>query len=294
VIADVAAPLGRVEPRAEAPARRTAAPARNPRGAEAAAIVVGGLFLFGLIALPLISVFYEAFRAGAAAFAATFADTYAQDAISLTLEVTACVVVGNTLFGVLAGWTIAKYRFPGKALLLTAIDIPLSVSPVVAGLAILFSVGARSPFGNWLLAHGVQVAFAPPGIVLATMFVTFPYVAREFAAFLQEAGRELEEVALSLGASVWQTFWRVTLPNAKWALINGILLCNARAMGEFGAVSVISGRIRGLTDTVPLHIEILYNEDAFVGAFSLAASLALVTIGLTLLRSWIEHRSRRA
>jgi len=267
------------------------APARAPRGAEAIAILVGAAFVAGLVLLPLVSVFAEAFSAGFAAFAATFADRYAQSAIVLTLEVAAITLVANTLFGVLAGWTIAKYRFPGKALLLSAIDLPLSVSPVVAGLAILLSVGGRSPVGAWLLAHGVQVAFATPGIVLATIFVTFPYVAREFAAFLQEQGRDLEEAALSLGASLWQTFTRVTLPGARWALLNGILLCNARAMGEFGAVSVISGRIRGLTDTVPLHIEILYNEDAFVGAFSLAATLAFVTIVLTLLRAWVERRS---
>jgi sulfate transport system permease protein len=281
--------------RVPVPARKVAGAvsARPPRGAEAAAIGLAIAIVAGLVALPLLSIFFEAFRAGAGAFAASFADRYAQSAIALTLEVTACTLVANTLFGVLAGWTIAKYRFPGKALLLSAIDLPLSVSPVVAGLAILLTVGARSPLGGWLLAHGIQVAFAPPGIVLATIFVTFPYVAREFAAFLQEQGRELEEAALSLGASVWQTFWRVTLPNARWALLNGILLCNARAMGEFGAVSVISGRIRGLTDTVPLHIEILYNEDAFVAAFSLAAALATVTIGLTLVRSAIEHRLAR-
>jgi len=290
VIADAAAPA-LVGPRLEVRVSSPSAPARAPRGAEAIAILVGAAFVAGLVLLPLVSVFAEAFSAGFAAFAATFADRYAQSAIVLTLEVAAITLVANTLFGVLAGWTIAKYRFPGKALLLSAIDLPLSVSPVVAGLAILLSVGGRSPVGAWLLAHGVQVAFATPGIVLATIFVTFPYVAREFAAFLQEQGRDLEEAALSLGASLWQTFTRVTLPGARWALLNGILLCNARAMGEFGAVSVISGRIRGLTDTVPLHIEILYNEDAFVGAFSLAATLAFVTIVLTLLRAWVERRS---
>jgi sulfate transport system permease protein len=167
------------------------------------------------------------------------------------------------------------------------------VSPVVAGLAILLSVGIHSPVGGWLVEHGIRVAFAPPGIALATIFVTFPYVARELAAFLQEQGRDLEEAALSMGASLWQTFWRVTLPGARWALLGGMLLCNARALGEFGAVSVISGRIRGLTDTVPLHIEILYNEDAFAAAFSLSAGLALVTIGLTLLRTYAEHRATR-
>jgi sulfate transport system permease protein len=174
---------------------------------------------------------------------------------------------------------------------LAAIDLPLTVSPVVAGLAILLTVGPHTAPGAWLLARGLHVAFAPAGIVLATIFVTFPYVARELTVFLQEQGRELEEAALSMGASVWQTFWRVTLPNAKWALLNGVLLCNARAMGEFGAVSVISGRIRGQTDTVPLHIEILYNENTFVGAFALAASLAMLTMLLSGFRALVEART---
>jgi sulfate transport system permease protein len=247
------------------------------------ALIVGSAFAiaFCLVGLPLVFVFAEAFTGGLGTIAATFADPYAQSAIRLTLIVAAATVLFNGTFGVLAAWTIAKYRFPGKALLLAAIDVPLTVSPVVAGLAVLFVVGARSPFGGWLLSHGIHVAFSPPGIVLATIFVTFPYVARELVTFMQERGRELEESALVLGASVWQTLWRVTLPNARFALLNGLLLCNARAMGEFGAVSVISGRIRGLTTTVPLHIEMLYNENAFAGAFALSAGLALVTIGLT-------------
>ncbi len=273
------------------PVRERTPGAKTPRGPETIAIVCGGFFVVALVVLPLLSVFYEAFRAGTGAFFAAFADGYARSAIVLSLEIAAIVVVANTLFGILAGWTIAKYRFPGKALLLSAIDIPLSVSPVVAGLAILLCVGANSPLGGWLVAHGIRLAFAPPGIALATIFVTFPYVAREFATFLQEQSRDLEEAALSLGASVPQTFWRVTLPNGRYALLNGMLLCNARALGEFGAVSVISGRIRGLTDTVPLHIEILYNEAAFTSAFALAAGLACVTIGLTALRNFLERRA---
>ncbi len=273
------------------PVRERSQGAKPPRGFAALGIAIGATFVVALVVLPLLSVFYEAFRAGTGAFFAAFADGYARSAILLTLQIAGIVVVANTLFGILAGWTIAKYRFPGKALLLSAIDLPLSVSPVVAGLAILLCVGSRSPLGAWLVAHGFQVAFAPPGIALATIFVTFPYVAREFAAFLQEQSRDLEEAALSLGASVPQTFWRVTLPNGRYALLNGILLCNARAMGEFGAVSVISGRIRGLTDTVPLHIEILYNDNAFVAAFALATGLALVTISLTALRALLERRS---
>jgi sulfate transport system permease protein len=250
-------------------------------------VAVACAIALGLVALPLVFVFAQAFSGGLSAIVATFADPFAQSAIRLTLGVAAVTVAFNTTFGVLAAWTISKYRFPGKAFLVTAIDLPLTVSPVVAGLAMILVVGAHSPFGAWLLAHGIHVAFSPPGIALATIFVTFPYVAREAISFMQERGRELEEAALVLGANVFQTLLRVTLPTARAALINGILLCNARAMGEFGAVSVISGRIRGLTTTVPLHIEMLYNENAFAGAFALSAALALLTIGLTGARSLI-------
>ena len=219
-------------------------------------------------------------------------EPYAQSAIVLTLEVAAMTVAVNTVFGLLAGWTIAKYRFPGKAWLIAAIDLPLTVSPVVAGLAILLTFGPHLPLGAWFVAHGVHVVFAFPGIVLATIFVTFPYVARTYSTYLLEQGRELEEAALSLGASVWQTLWKVTLPSSRWALLTGVLLCNARAMGEFGAVSVVSGRIRGLTDTVPLHVEILYNEDAFVGAFALSAALATVTMVFSAMRTIAERRGQ--
>ncbi len=293
MIAQIAGkPPAAVERVVQSTARRVSG-ARRPDASATIAIVVGVLFVGLLVVVPLVSVFVEAFSAGAKTFVDAFSDPYALSAIVLTLEVGAVTLVVNTLFGILAAWTISKYRFPGKALLLSAIDIPLSVSPVVAGLAILLTVGIHSPLGAWLVAHGIRVAFAPPGIALATIFVTFPYVARELAAFLQEQGRDLEEAALSMGASLWQTFWRVTLPGARWALVGGMLLCNARALGEFGAVSVISGRIRGLTDTVPLHIEILYNEDAFAAAFALSAGLAIVTIGLTLLRTYAEHRATR-
>jgi sulfate transport system permease protein len=278
-----------VSRRRVAPPRSQSPAVRRLDAGEIVAIVAGVAVVGALVVLPLASVFFEAFKSGLAAFASVFGDPYARSAIVLTLQTAAIVVVCNTAFGILAAWTLAKYRFPGKALLTSAIDLPLSVSPVVAGLAILLSLGAHSPVGAWLLAHGIHVAFAPAGIAIVTIFVTFPYVARELSAFLSEQGRELEEAALLLGASTWQTLWRVTLPGARWALLNGMLLCNARALGEFGAVSVISGRIRGLTDTVPLHIEILYNEDAFVAAFALSAALASVTIFLTLVRSWIEH-----
>jgi len=255
-----------------------------------ASLVAAVLVLGVLVLLPLASIVYEALRSGIGPALATFADPYARDAIGLTVLVALATIAVNGAFGVLAGWTLTKYRFPGKAALVTLIDLPLTVSPVVAGLAVLLCFGNRSPLGGWLEEYGIHVAFAPLGIVLATIFVTFPYVARETIALLNETGRELEEAALGLGANVWQTLLRVTLPNARGALLNGLLLCNARALGEFGAVSVISGRIRGLTVTVPLHIEDLYNEDNIVGAFTLAALLAAVAIALTLTRSALEHR----
>jgi sulfate transport system permease protein len=276
----------------EAGALAQSAFASGERSRWAGRAVMGAvaLLLGGFVGLPLASVAYEALRAGLPAALATFADPYARSAIALTIAVAIIAVAINGAFGVLAAWTLSKYTFPGKALVLAIIDLPLTVSPVVAGLAILLCFGQHSPIGAFLQAHGWKVAFAPPGIVLATMFVTFPYVARETLALMTETGRDLEEAALGLGASVWQTFWRVTFPNARWAILNGLLLCNARALGEFGAVSVISGRIRGLTDTVPLHIEILYNEDNLVGAFTLAATLAIVAIALTLIRSALDAR----
>lgn len=255
----------------------------------ASAIV--GLLL--LVVLPLAEVFVQALHSGIVPAIHSFSDPYTQAAIRLTLTTTLIVVAFNSIFGVLAAWTIAKYRFPGKALLMTLIDLPLTVSPVVAGLAILLVFGSTTLVGGWLSDHGVKVAFAPPGIAIATIFVTFPYIARELIASMQERGRELEEASFLLGASLPQTLMQVTLPSAKWAFFNGLLLCNARAMGEFGAVSVISGRIRGLTDTVPLHIEILYNEYDFVAAFALAALLSLTTIALTLVRAFVERAERR-
>jgi sulfate/thiosulfate transport system permease protein len=257
--------------------------------------IAGVALLLGFfVLLPLVSIAYEALRAGWPAAAATFADPNARAAIALTGLATVVTVAFNGAFGVLAGWTLTKYRFPGKALLLAIIDLPLTVSPVVAGLALLLCFGTRSPLGAWFAEHGWKIAFAPPGIILATIFVTFPYVARETIALMSETGRELEEAALGMGASLWQTFSRVTFPRARLAILNGLLLCNARALGEFGAVSVISGNIRGLTDTVPLHIDILYNEDNLVGAFTLAAALVIAAIALTLIRSAVEAYRRRA
>lgn len=248
------------------------------------------VFIGGFIGIPLATIAAQAFAAGWDGALAPFSDPTALAAIRLTIVVAAIVVAANTVFGVIAAWTIAKYRFPGKSVLVTAIDLPLTVSPVVAGLAILFTYGARAPMGSWLLAHGFQVAFALPGIVVATSFVTFPYVAREVLAFMTEEGRELEEAALLLGASAWQAFRRVTLPRARWALLNGVLLTNARAMGEFGAVSVVSGHIRGLTNTMPLHVEVLYNDYQFVGAFTVASLLALLAIVTLTLKSLLEWR----
>jgi len=275
----------------DAPAFAVQAPVRERVHAADRLAIAGVAALLGFfVFLPLCSIFYEALRAGWPAAAATFADPYARDAIALTAVTAAITIAFNGAFGVLAGWTLTKYRFPGKAVLLAIIDLPLTVSPVVAGLALLLCFGTRSPLGAWFADHGWKIAFAPPGIVLATIFVTFPYVARETIALMGESGNELEEAALGLGASLWQTFTRVTFPRARWAILNGLLLCNARALGEFGAVSVISGNIAGLTNTVSLHIDALYNQDNIVGAFTLAGTLALAAIALTFARrdqTWI-------
>jgi sulfate transport system permease protein len=258
---------------------------RGPGAAGWIMIAVAVALVAGLIGIPLVSVFGEALIGGLGPFLATFTESNALSAIRLTLFVTVCTVTFNAFFGILAGWTIAKYTFPGKPLLLAIIDLPLTVSPVVAGLAILMTAGAHTPLGSWLQTYGIKVAFAPPGIVAATIFVTFPYIARELIAFMQEQGKDQEESALVLGASVRQTLLRVTLPGARIALLNGVILCGARALGEFGAVSVISGRVRGFTETVPLHIEALYNESQFGSAFALASALALTTIIFTLVVS---------
>ncbi len=251
-------------------------------------IALGFLALF--LILPLVAVFAEAFRGGLAAYRSAFDDPDARAAIRLTLLVAATAVPLNLVFGVAAAWAVAKFRFRGKSLLVTLIDLPFSVSPVVAGLILVLLFGAQGLLGPWLEARGLRVIFALPGIVLATVFVTFPFIARELIPLMQDQGTTDEEAALTLGASGWSTFLHVTLPNVKWALLYGVLLCNARAMGEFGAVSVVSGRIRGLTNTVPLHVEILYNEYNLVAAFAMAsvlAGLALVTLAI---KSFLEWR----
>ena len=269
---------GQFKPTTESPATR------------AILIAVALAFLALFLILPLASVFVEAFRKGTAEFLATFGDPDTLAAIRLTLLVAAIAVPLNLVFGVAAAWAIAKFEFKGKAFLTTLIDLPFSVSPVISGLVYILLFGAGSVLGPWLKSHGIEILFAVPGIVLATIFVTFPFVARELIPLMEDQGTGDEEAALSLGASGWQAFWYVTLPNVKWGLLYGVLLCNARAMGEFGAVSVVSGHIRGLTNTMPLHVEILYNEYNFVAAFAvstLLAGLALVTL---VLKSFLEYR----
>jgi sulfate/thiosulfate transport system permease protein len=248
------------------------------------------LFLLLFLLLPLLAVFVEALRQGFGTYLQALVDPDALSAIKLTLIAAAFAVSLNLVFGVAAAWAIAKFEFRGKQFLITLIDLPFSVSPVVAGLIYVLIFGAQGWAGPWFAAHDLKVIFAVPGIVLATVFVTFPFIARELIPLMQEQGTEEEQAALSLGASGWQTFWRVTLPNIKWGLLYGVLLCNARAMGEFGAVSVVSGHIRGQTNTLPLHVEILYNEYNFAAAFavaSLLAGLALVTLAL---KSFLEWR----
>ncbi len=231
-----------------------------------------------LIALPLASVFAEAFRQGADAYFGALGDPMAIAAMKLTLIVAAIAVPLNLVFGVVGAWAIAKFEFRGKSLLIALIDLPFSVSPVVSGLVFVLLFGMQGWFGPFLIEHGVQIIFAVPGLVLATIFVTFPFVARELIPLMQQQGTQEEEAAVALGASGWQIFRRVTLPNIKWGLLYGVLLCNARAMGEFGAVSVVSGHIRGATNTIPLHVEILYNEYNFVAAFAVASLLALLAL----------------
>ena len=264
----------------------TAEPAWVRRTLIAVALLFLALFLF----VPLATVFFEALKKGWDVYLAAIVEDDARSAIRLTLIAAAISVPLNLVFGVAAAWCIAKFEFRGKSLLLTLIDLPFSVSPVIAGLIFVLVFGLQGWFGEWLRDHDLKVIFAVPGIVLATVFITFPFVARELIPLMQAQGREQEEAAVVLGASGWQVFRRVTLPNIKWALLYGVILCNARAMGEFGAVSVVSGHIRGQTNTMPLHIEILYNEYQFAAAFavsSLLAGLALVTLGLKYL---VERR----
>jgi sulfate transport system permease protein len=248
------------------------------------------LFLACFLALPLAAVFAEALRRGFGAYFSAFAESDALASIRLTLLAAGISVPANIVFGVAAAWCIAKFNFPGKSILTTLIDLPFAVSPVISGLIYVLVFGLQGWWGEWLMEHDLKVIFAVPGIVLATTFVTFPFVARELIPLMQAQGSDEEYAALTLGASGWQTFWRVTLPNIKWGLLYGVILCNARAMGEFGAVSVVSGHIRGETNTMPLHVEILYNEYNFVGAFAVASLLALLAIVTLVLKALVEWR----
>jgi sulfate transport system permease protein len=242
------------------------------------------------LVLPLAAVFVEAFRGGVGLFLEAVTEPDALAAIRLTLIVAAIAVPCNLVFGLAAAWAVAKFQFRGKSLLITLIDLPFSVSPVISGLVYVLLFGAQGYFGPWLRQHGIEIVFAVPAIVLATIFVTFPFVARELIPLMQEQGTQDEEAALSLGASGWKTFLLVTLPNVKWALLYGVLLCNARAMGEFGAVSVVSGHIRGKTNTMPLHVEILYNEYAFSAAFAVGSLLALLALATLAIKTFLEWR----
>jgi sulfate transport system permease protein len=263
---------------------------RDPAWARVLLIGIALAFLAFFLLLPLAVVFSQAFAKGVGYFLSAIREPDALSAIRLTLLTVALVVPINVVFGVAAAWAIAKYRFPGKSILTTLIDLPFAVSPVIAGLIYVLVFGAQGWLGPWLLAHNLRVIFAVPGIVLATAFVTCPFVARELIPLMQAQGTDEEASAVTLGANGWQTFWRVTLPNIKWGLLYGVILCNARAMGEFGAVSVVSGHIRGETNTMPLHVEILYNEYNVVGAFAVASLLALLALGTLIAKSIVEWR----
>lgn len=280
---------------ASAPARRVyrRATTEGPL-ARGVLIALALVFLALFLVLPLVAVFIEAFRKGPGEFLLSLNDPDTLAAIRLTLTVAAITVPLNLVFGVAAAWAIAKFEFKGKAFLTTLIDLPFSVSPVISGLVYVLLFGAGSTLGPWLKSHGVEILFAVPGIVLATIFVTFPFIARELMPLMEQQGTDEELAALSLGASGWQAFWRVTLPNIRWALLYGVLLCSARAMGEFGAVSVVSGHIRGRTNTLPLHVEILYNEYAYSAAFAAASLLALSALLTLVLKSYLEWRHGEA
>jgi len=252
-------------------------------------LAIGFLTIFLLV--PLVAVFTEALKKGWALYLEAIIDADALSAMKLTLIAAGIAVPLNLIFGVAASWAIAKFEFRGKSVLLTLIDLPFSVSPVISGLMYVLLFGAQGWFGDWLREHDIKILFAVPGIVLATIFVTFPFVARELIPLMQAQGSEEEEAALVLGASGWQTFWHVTLPNIKWGLLYGVILCNARAMGEFGAVSVVSGHIRGQTNTMPLQVEILYNEYNFVAAFAVASLLTLLALLTLALKSIVEWRT---
>ena len=273
--------------------RRTQAGTTEPVWVRWTLISISLGFIFLFLILPLAAVFTEALRKGLGAYLEALKEPDAWTAIRLTLVTAAIAVPLNLVFGVAAAWSIAKFEFRGKAFLTTLVDLPFSVSPVVAGLVYVLLFGAHGWIGPWLQAHDIKIVFAVPGIVLATVFVTFPFIARELIPLMQSQGTEEEQAAMVLGASGWQTFWHVTLPNIKWGLVYGVILCNARAMGEFGAVSVVSGHIRGQTNTMPLHVEILYNEYQSVAAFAVASLLALLALLTLVIKSVVEWQFER-
>ncbi len=267
-----------------------ARPTSEPRGVRLLLIAVALAFLALFLVAPLVVVFQQALEKGLSAYLSAIREKDALSALRLTLLTAAIAVPVNLLFGLAASWAIARFDFPGRSLLLTLIDLPFAISPVISGMVFILLFGRQGWLGPSLAAHDIKVVFAVPGIVLATVFVTFPFVARELIPVMQAQGRDEEEAAVVLGASGWQVFWRVTLPNVKWGLLYGVILCNARAMGEFGAVSVVSGHIRGLTNTLPLHVEILYNEYQFQAAFAVASLLALLAIVTLVAKSVVEWR----
>lgn len=276
--------------RIHAPTRAALAATQEPAWVRVLLIATALVFLSLFLFVPLIAVFHEAFKKGWDVYLAAITEPDAVSAIKLTLIAAVISVPLNLVFGVSAAWAIAKFDFRGKSVFLTLIDLPFSVSPVIAGLIYVLVFGLQGWLGEWLRDHDLKVIFAVPGIVLATVFVTFPFVARELIPLMQAQGQEQEEAARVLGASGWQIFWRVTLPNVKWALLYGVILCNARAMGEFGAVSVVSGHIRGMTNTLPLHIEIVYNEYQFAAAFAVASLLAGLALVTLVLKYLVEQR----
>ena len=265
----------------------------EPRWLRVTLTVLGLGFLFFFLALPLVSVFAEALSGGWGAYLEALGHPEALSAIGLTIFIAVIVLPFNIAVGVAAAWAIAKFDFRGKSLLITLIDLPFAVSPVVVGLVFLLIFGAQGVFGPWLSAHDIKIVFALPGMIIVTLFITFPFVARELIPLMQAQGKDEEEAAVSLGASGWQMFFRVTLPNIKWGLLYGVILANARAMGEFGAVSVVSGHIRGVTNTLPLHVEILYNEYNHVAAFAVATLLLILALFILLLKQWSESRINR-
>ena len=266
---------------------------REPTWVRYTLITIALIFFLSCLILPLVLVFVEAFKQGVGVYAQALVHPDTLSAVKLTLLTAVIAVPLNVVFGVAAAWSVAKFNFRGKSILTTIIDMPFSVSPVIAGLMLVLMFGTQGWMGGWLMDNDIKILYAVPAIVLATVFITVPFVARELIPLMEAQGTEEEEAAIVLGASGWQTFWKVTLPNIKWGLIYGVILCNARAMGEFGAVSVVSGHIRGETNTLPLHVEILYNEYTFSAAFAVSSLLALLAIITLILKTWVEMRQER-